>query len=57
MKFQEKFLYGEYDWFAYMKTVKLGVKIEKNGHLCFFSLKINCSDLKLKSPFQTFIDT
>ena len=28
-----------------------------NGHLCFFSLKTIFSDLKLKLPFQPFIDT
>ena len=36
---------------------KLGVKIEKNGHLYFLSLKINFCDLQLKLPFQLFIDT
>ena len=39
------------------ETIKLGVKIEKNGHLCFLSLKTNFCDLKLKLPFQPFIDT
>ena len=39
------------------ETVKLGVKIEKNGHLCFFSLKTIFCGLKLKLPFQLFIDT
>ena len=44
---------GEYDW----STVKLGVKIEKNDHLCFLSLKTSFCYLKLKLPFQPFIDT
>ena len=39
------------------ETVKLGVKIEKKGHLCFFHLKTNFCDLKLKLLFQPFIDT
>ena len=45
-------------WLVYIhETVKLGVKIEKNGHLCFFSLKTNFCDLKLKLPFQPFLDS
>ena len=38
------------------ETVKLGVKIEKNGHL-FFLFKNHFCDLKLKLPFQPFIYT
>ena len=57
MKFQEKFIYIEYDWSKYMETVNLGVNIQKNGRLHFFSLKTNFWDLKLNFPFQYFIDT
>ena len=39
------------------ETVKLGVKIEKNGHLCFLPLKIDFGDLKLKLPLQPLIIT
>ena len=44
-------------WLVYIhETVKLGVKLQKNGLLCFYSLKTNLCDLKLKLPFQHFID-
>ena len=45
-------------WLIYMhETVKLGVKIEKKGQLCFLSLKTTFCDLKLKLTFQPFSDT
>ena len=55
MKFCAKFLYSEYDWST--PNSKIRSKIEKNGHLCFFSLKTNFCDLGLKLTFQPFIDT